>query len=143
MVSLPRKENEMKRYLVRLGTVICAAFLVAGIQGCGSSHVSLDTMPRNRDQAGSLANTVADGAGCVNLEELDFVGTTGKWGFSCQRGDISYTIVVFGDNESRQVGLKGLQDLGTLYVARGYFVVTVALPGTSGGISPSLLDPFR
>jgi hypothetical protein len=126
----------------RFGATVCLALLLSSVQGCGPSNVPLDTLPYTRGQAGDLANSIASNASCENLEELDPAGTQGSWDFTCQRGDVTFDISIFGGDDARQAEVRQLAASGGLYVAKSYYAVTVAFPGAAGKTTPTLLDPF-
>ena len=103
----------------------------------------LTPCPTTGGKAGDLANAIASNASCENLEELDPAGTQGSWDFTCQRGDVTYDISIFGGDDARQAEVRQLAASGGLYVAKSYYAVTVAFPGAAGKTTPTLLDPFR
>ncbi len=139
----------MTRPFRRSVGILAGVLLVGLIQACGPSIVALDTRPNNSSQAENLAYSVASKANCGSLEALDPVGTREKWGFACQTSTTSYTIEVFGSDESRRSGLQSLRDGGQPYVAKGYYAVSVAPNAATkeealrASPPPSLLDLFR
>jgi hypothetical protein len=141
--------RSMTRPFRRFAGILAAVLLVGVTQACGPSVVPLDTVANISSQAENLAYSVASQAGCGSFEDLDPAGTQGTWHFTCQRGATSYDMVVFGGDDSRQSGLKSLQDAGHPFVAKGYYAVTILPSGSSkeealgASLSPSLLDPFK
>jgi hypothetical protein len=101
------------------------------LQACGPSIVPLDTLPRDGSQAESLAYSVASKAHCGDFETLSPAGTVGTWSYTCQIGAHSFDITVFGSDVARQSGLESVEESGRAYVAKDYYVVTVAPSGSS------------
>lgn len=114
------------------GWAVIAALVASA---CGST-ASLSDQPTDLDSGRSLARTVADQAGCRDLEDYSPIAND-YWEFTCRMGDVTFLIRTATSAASRDAGTPN--ERGIPYKKGEFFLVSPPLQ--AGGDKKAAGDP--